>query len=933
VCEQFSLIILNGLLNGDKEGHFTYIVENGSSVIDYVLVSRDILKKAAMLKVLGKTATKHNPVEFLLSASAFNESCVPPSTQNLKVVERFVWDPNKSKDYQKNLKSIHFLSQLNSAMETIELNINRAIEMLVESIKFAGICMKKVYTLGQRLKEYGWFDAECRRERKHLRRSLKLFKDCNDVEKADKLRVNYTKNRKFYKLLCKQKQNGKGAQTLETLMINLNNPRLFWGTIKASICKLPSYSLIDTNQWFHHFKNVFDNNSSDVIDHSTSQGTDETDVMNSMFNLDTVSLDKAISEDEVMQAIQHLKNGKACGIDGISGEFFKYSSPDIVIFLTNLFNNIFDTGEFPSSWSEAIIHPVHKKGDTTSPDNYRGISLLNISCKLYTYILNKRLTSFAEENNILNESQAGFRKQYSTVDHIFTLLSVVQKQLSRPGGKLYAAFIDFKKAFDLVDRSQLWMVLRKKGIDGKMYRAIKSMYTVVQARVRVNHEFTESFKCPNGLKQGDNCSPILFSLLINELADDIVKKGKHGITLNPDMLQLFILLFADDVVLLSHSVVGLQCQLNNLGLTSKQLGLTVNMDKSKIIVFRNGGPLASYEKWKYNGERLNVVNEYKYLGVIFSSRLTFSHALEDMASRGKKGVCGILRFLWSLGKNNPQLFFKMFDTQIQPILTYGCEVWGLTADHTALERVHLFAIKRLLNVSIKTPTVLIYNESGRYPMYIQTHTRCIKFWLKLTRMDDSRLPRKAYTMLYRLHSNNSKNWVTNVCTTLHRYGFGHVWQNGGVENMKCFLYTFKQRLIDCHLQYLDGKILSNSRYSFYSSFREINTVPYYLSNIINPYLRKWLCRLRLGVSPLKPHALRFSHNDNKDCPFCSGQRETELHFILCCPYYDDLRKRYIDEKYCSSPNHFMLTKLLSDQRQSVALALYLSKAFGQRLKG
>ena len=88
-----------------------------------------------------------------------------------------------------------------------------------------------------------------------------------------------------------------------------------------------------------------------------------------------------------------------------------------------------------------------------------------------------------EENSIINEAQAGFRRNYSTVDHIFTLLTLVQKQLLNHG-KLYVAFIDLKKrkAFDLVDRRYLWKILRKHGIRGRLYRAVMSMYEIVKAR-------------------------------------------------------------------------------------------------------------------------------------------------------------------------------------------------------------------------------------------------------------------------------------------------------------------------------------------------------------------------------------------------------------------------------------------------------------------
>ena len=78
--------------------------------------------------------------------------------------------------------------------------------------------------------------------------------------------------------------------------------------------------------------------------------------------------------------------------------------------------------------------------------------------------------------------------------------------------------------------------------------------------------------------------------------------------------------------------------------------------------------------WRYETE---IVNHYKYLGIIFSAGLTFSYALKDMSDRDKKGALGILRLLWRLGEQCPKLFFKLFDCQIQPMIAYGSEVLEL----------------------------------------------------------------------------------------------------------------------------------------------------------------------------------------------------------------------------------------------------------------
>ena len=106
-------------------------------------------------------------------------------------------------------------------------------------------------------------------------------------------------------------------------------------------------------------------------------------------------------------------------------------------------------------------------------------------------------------------------------------------------------------------------------------------------------------------------SQVLFSLLINELANEIIGKEKYGIPLGPTEIELFILLFADDLTLLASTVIGLQNQLNALSVAAKRLGLTVNLDKSKFMVFRKGGYLAAKERWFWDDQKLAVVNTYK----------------------------------------------------------------------------------------------------------------------------------------------------------------------------------------------------------------------------------------------------------------------------------------------------------------------------------
>ena len=189
--------------------------------------------------------------------------------------------------------------------------------------------------------------------------------------------------------------------------------------------------------------------------------------------------------------------------------------------------------------------------------------------------------------------------------------------------------------------------------------------------VRIEHRLTEFFDCPVGLRQGCILSPILFSLFTNEIASTIEQQGTHGIQLLVGLMEIFLLLLADDIITISDTPIRLQNQPDVLSSTCKDLFLSINTDKTKTMVFRKGRFLGSHEKWNFDGKNLEADNEYTYLGHTFTTKMSVAKGVDVLAAKGKHACVECVRYVGRLSEMSKNCFFRIFDTQVQPVLLYS----------------------------------------------------------------------------------------------------------------------------------------------------------------------------------------------------------------------------------------------------------------------
>jgi len=231
------------------------------------------------------------------------------------------------------------------------------------------------------------------------------------------------------------------------------------------------------------------------------------------------------------------------------------------------------------------------------------------------------------------------------------------------------------KCFDSIDRNGLWIKLYKKGIQEKILRIFRDMYNNVKSCVKHLSSFSDYFSYAVDLRQGEVMSPLLFSLFIEDLELYLQDDVNCGIAI--DDIILLLLLFADDMAIVGKTPEEIQNHLNNLHKYCNHWGLQVNTSKTKIMFFRKRGGLLPSERWSYDSQKLQVVDDFNYLGVVFNYTGSFNLNQEYLVGKSMKAL-NVLFKQCSDFDLKPKTICQLFDAFVGSTISYGAEVWGYT---------------------------------------------------------------------------------------------------------------------------------------------------------------------------------------------------------------------------------------------------------------
>ncbi|XP_053402804.1 uncharacterized protein LOC128558049 [Mercenaria mercenaria] len=674
----------------------------------------------------------------------------------------------------------------------------------------------------------------------------------------------------------------------------------FWKSIgKIGVCYTKSKKIplevvledgsISTNvqdvlcKWENDFKLLYNNPDTD----DAVQFDNEHSHNNAYVN----AFNDNISILEVKKAVDEAKRGKAVGIDGIPSEVLKNDTA--ILFLHALFNTCFSNGTVPTVWGKSIVNPIPKSSasDPRDPMSYRGIALASAMYKLYCYVLNERLNKWVERNGILVDEQNGFRKKRSTIDQAASLYNVIdtRKKLKQ---STFAAFIDFRKAYDFINRSKLWNRLCNTGINGKMLSAIKSLYSTVSASIRVNCFSTEWFDVKSGLRQGCILSPLLFNLYINDLAV-FLKSLDIGVKIGDELLC--ILLYADDIVLLAENAADLQKLLNALRDWCNLNDMNINVSKSKIIHFRPPSCSRTNQVFTCGNDTLEIVDRYTYLGLLMHEHLDLNVMVKDVAQSASRALGLVIAKCKVMGGFPYDVFTKLYDTVVWPVISYGSAIWGYRS-FSCIDAVHNRAMRFYLGVGRYTPNLALAGEMAWTPTMVRQWKTVAGFVCRLCNTAMTRVNKRI--AVWASSKVRCKNWFDYVKQKFQECNItfnimSYVCKSNVVGNIeKCIMEKYVQDWFNGINRITSNSGKGNNKLRTYCTFKSEFIVEDYCKIILPRKHMSALCKFRCGVAPIRIESGRYENLqvENRICPFCPNIVEDEKHVILKCSLYNDLRE-------------------------------------------
>lgn len=959
LCEEHKLVVLNGRMPGDSKGMFTFQGgRRGRSVIDYAVACPGLVfeeggrvRAGCRLDVwpwreiperftggpydhLPVTLTVRLPTvggnhDLLRARAAWGEShriLRWRETSREGYVDVLVGD----EEVQAKLRDVVAAPGVDQAARSLEEAVWLAAEKadallgarkgarMVETVRPKGGGAPTSQPKNQ------WYDESCRKAREACLAAASTGGEGSAVAVAA---------RKAYKRVVRGAQRAWEAQEAARWRDSLvRDPKTFWAEYKERRAAAGA----GLDQWTGYLKGLFATGE--------ARGEPDPELCDRLFR-EAVGgreafeaareLNEAITEWEVRRAMRVLRRGKAAGVDGIPPEFIKEAwlpgggGPPmnaLVEPVLHLFNRVFKEG-YPEVWRVGAVAPVPKKAGAVSMDEHRGIVVGAALAKLYSQVLLGRLDVWAERWGVRAKGQFGFRKGRGTDDGTFVLNHVLEAYKAR-GQPVYAVLVDFRKAYDSVDRGTLWRCLAQLGIRGGMLDALMDMYRRVQLRVRVGGALGPVFESERGVKQGDPLSPLLFGLLlerVEEVFEAIDPEG--GVKVGGQ--RVVALMYADDLVILGERPEFVQRALDVLAKCCTCLRLEVNLAKTVGVVFGAAAGPGRRERvgWTYEGGRVPMADEAVYLGTRFEARKGVAGAELRLLQAARRAQYGLSRRCGVRGMASADLQLHLHRSLVKPILDFGAAIWGPGAVNAAAggreeaEAMYLRFLRQVFGVKKSVAGAVVLREAGEGPIWAGWVRRAAAFWNRVVKRGEADLVRTAMEENWKLARDGvGECWATHLEGAMKQVAEGlglaqpvalttlvslpAPLTNAGADGWWRLALASREReaisqqleVREVPVQQRDGfKVYTHHRWFAVPEGEDDERGARFWQVLSSGAAVRRIAQLRMGSHRLAIEEGRFAKvpRGQRVCVVCDKRdREDERHYVFECERYSQIRRRY-----------------------------------------
>ena len=552
-------------------------------------------------------------------------------------------------------------------------------------------------------------------------------------------------------------------------------------------------------RWAEHFESVL--NRPSAINDEAIDRLPQIPIDDNMDNLPTI--------EEIEKATRLLSSGKAPGSDSIPAEIYKEGGSALLEKLHQLFTLIWQEETLPQDFKDAsIIHLYKRKGNRQACDNHRGISLLSIAGKVLARVLLNRLIEHLERGH-LPESQCGFRKDRGTIDMVFAARQL-QEKCQEQNTDLYSTYVDLTKAFDTVSREGLWRIMSKYGCPHKFITIVRQFHDGMLARVQDGGESSAPFAVTNGVKQGCVLAPTLFSIMFSAMLSDAFRDKDMGISIRYRMdgsvfnlrrLQaktkvsedsINDLLFADDCALNATSEANMQQSADIFSEACSNFGLTISTKKTEVMHQPAPGKQYIEPNININGQRLNVVDKFTYLGSTLSRNVVIDDEINTRLAKASAAFGRLGQNVWDRRGITTLTKIKVYKAVVLTTLLYGCETWTVYSRHSKkLNHFHTTRLRKLLGISWqeKVPDTEVLTRAGLPSIQTILMKTQLRWAGHVARMPDYRIPKKLFFGELQDGKRSlgapKKRYKDTLKASLKAFGINHVtWEQTASERSK-----------------------------------------------------------------------------------------------------------------------------------------------------